>query len=1331
MRKRVLAMWLAIAGFSPSLGHALGLGDIEVYSALNQPLLAEISLTSVRPGETDGMLVKLGSDEAFRQAGLERAFHLTKLAFVVDSKSDGTQYIKISTANPVREPFLSFLVDVDWPRGRLVREYTIFLDPPVFAESSQTAPVEVDEAAAPSTAAPVTAAGTPGLIERDETQTAIDDEFGIEPAPVQPDSVPVDIDATTPVVESAPEGFDDFADVPADAVDLSSLPDIEVDAEPEMLDTAEVVTETPVSEAEVTEDLATDTEAVPWSEEDAFGVVDSQTTDLGDVATSDMVDVEPVDVEAAELPGEEVADTTVIDDTAALDSTFTVPDSESITEDTQTGFFDSLSALLPDISIAYDPSLPYDESATNALLAQFAAEDEARALQSDLPEVEVGEGDILFNIAERYKAPDVTVNQAMIAILRYNPDAFIRDNINSVKKGFVLRIPDRDSMLQIDSNEALDEVKRQYSLWREYRSQLAGAPSTVQDAQASDDLLIAGRDTDVRDTSRGELSILSPGRDAAATDRTAGAQDGTEAGSSVYIDLQLAREQLQAAELEKKELQERLTELSDQIETQKNIITLQNEQLARLKQRLAEQPEPATESAEPAEPAEQVVDATDAIDQSNELEAAMTEAVTEMASEVADQLGATLPEQVSDLSETPSLESPPDQTTEPPAIDAPDLTDPLASASDTQAEDLAEPALDESLADETLPALPEESEVEPVLDEASDTEPEPVAEESPTVTEPTETPEIETPPARRPGGLLGYLYDLVPAPYNFMLVDLLQSKTAQYALYAVLLLLLGSLVYMLVKPKKGKAAPSGVIAAATPADTEAAKSKQAKVSFGEKLKTMFAPITGLLSKRSKPDADAAGVAAVADDLFEPADEVDAIEDDSADDATIEDVGEIDSFDASAEAAAADATVEPPEPPDFEKTTITSVEPLAQEAAPAVPAPAAEEVSDDTTQEADVYLAYGLHDQAEELLGQAIAANPDKLEYKGKLLQTYFEAKKTAEFEALAAELHTSLGGQSSRIWDKAVAMGKEIAPDNPLFSGADAGLKVEDFAPAKPETDLDLSESSGSTTPDIDFGDEDGATTTDFDLDLGEADDDDKTLLTGGSDSGAAEAEFDLGGETDAEISDLNIDFNADELGLDTDVGGEEEIDLDIGDEEQAIEDDDVTIAMDMPFDTTEAAAEAEGDSDAIELDVDDSLTGLTDVDASDLDIDDSFVGTPDGDASDIDIGDMTAGDDLLAELDLGEDGLDLSDESLVKASVETEFEIPEEDDTIIDADLDDDTIGGDESSIDEVATKLDLAKAYLDMGDHDGASSTLDEVMAEGNEGQRQEAQELMAQIG
>ena len=149
MRKIIVAITFVLASISSGV-HALGLGNIEMLSALNQPLQAEIELLSVREGETDGMIATLGSQEAFLRAGLDRPFILTQLRFNVRQRGDGTPYIEVSSKKPIVEPFLNFLIEVDWPRGRLVREYTVLLDPPVFmtqqAESSEPAQAPVVEA---------------------------------------------------------------------------------------------------------------------------------------------------------------------------------------------------------------------------------------------------------------------------------------------------------------------------------------------------------------------------------------------------------------------------------------------------------------------------------------------------------------------------------------------------------------------------------------------------------------------------------------------------------------------------------------------------------------------------------------------------------------------------------------------------------------------------------------------------------------------------------------------------------------------------------------------------------------------------------------------------------------------------------------------------------------------------------------------------------------------------------------------------------------------------------------------------------------------------------
>ncbi len=109
---------------------ALGLGEIDLKSALNQPLNAEIELLSATPSELEEVKVSIGSPEAFANAGIDRPMFLSKLRFHVKNNAEGKPVVMISSRDVVREPFLDFLVELSWSKGRLLREYTVLVDPP-------------------------------------------------------------------------------------------------------------------------------------------------------------------------------------------------------------------------------------------------------------------------------------------------------------------------------------------------------------------------------------------------------------------------------------------------------------------------------------------------------------------------------------------------------------------------------------------------------------------------------------------------------------------------------------------------------------------------------------------------------------------------------------------------------------------------------------------------------------------------------------------------------------------------------------------------------------------------------------------------------------------------------------------------------------------------------------------------------------------------------------------------------------------------------------------------------------------------------------------------
>ena len=136
---RKLALSLAIAGaMSSTTAQALGLGEIQIKSALNEPLRAEIQLLQARQLSPQQVQPRMAGIDEFALAGIEKLRFLTDVQFNVQIRPDGNGVIYLSSAVPVKEPFLNFLVEVNWPSGRLVREYTVLLDPPVYDPTPAT-----------------------------------------------------------------------------------------------------------------------------------------------------------------------------------------------------------------------------------------------------------------------------------------------------------------------------------------------------------------------------------------------------------------------------------------------------------------------------------------------------------------------------------------------------------------------------------------------------------------------------------------------------------------------------------------------------------------------------------------------------------------------------------------------------------------------------------------------------------------------------------------------------------------------------------------------------------------------------------------------------------------------------------------------------------------------------------------------------------------------------------------------------------------------------------------------------------------------------------------
>ncbi|MDD5240160.1 MAG: hypothetical protein PHG47_00400 [Sulfuricella sp.] len=169
-RKFKIKVWvtagLMLLASSPAF--AAGLGRLTVMSTLGQPFRAEIDLLTVDKKDLGSIQASFASPEAFREAKIERSPVLSSMRFSVEQKKNGDPYLKIVSAKPIDEPFLDMLIQFDWPSGRLVREYTVLLDPPGYSEqqvavapvalpATRPEPVVQPEQAVPAAAKPVDA----------------------------------------------------------------------------------------------------------------------------------------------------------------------------------------------------------------------------------------------------------------------------------------------------------------------------------------------------------------------------------------------------------------------------------------------------------------------------------------------------------------------------------------------------------------------------------------------------------------------------------------------------------------------------------------------------------------------------------------------------------------------------------------------------------------------------------------------------------------------------------------------------------------------------------------------------------------------------------------------------------------------------------------------------------------------------------------------------------------------------------------------------------------------------------------------------------------------
>lgn len=209
----VAGLFLAIFAL-PGVSFALGIGTINVKSALNQPLDAEIDLLGITPEDLEGLVVASASQGVYERMGMELTPLIQRLLFQVAERPGSRFVIQVSSPEPVRDPFLSFLIEVNWRNGRVLREFTLLLDPPSLTDE-KPAPTEMAETAPPPEftvgAAPAGGSAPVAQLETPADLSALAPPEEIAPVeePATPADGPLAELAAEPEAQAIPELVED------------------------------------------------------------------------------------------------------------------------------------------------------------------------------------------------------------------------------------------------------------------------------------------------------------------------------------------------------------------------------------------------------------------------------------------------------------------------------------------------------------------------------------------------------------------------------------------------------------------------------------------------------------------------------------------------------------------------------------------------------------------------------------------------------------------------------------------------------------------------------------------------------------------------------------------------------------------------------------------------------------------------------------------------------------------------------------------------------------------------------------------------------------------
>ena len=1034
----------------PGIAGALGLGGIELNSGLNQPLDADIQLSRVGDLIEDEIRIKLAGYDEFEKAGVERVFFLTGFKFDVELNPDGSGVIHLSSKKPVKEPFLNFIIEMQWPQGRLLREYTVLLDPPVFNQQAQMLFIK------PTTTSEV-------AVQQPVAESNVAESSNVSEIEDSGERFAEDVFAKVPTDEIVPA---DEIKINADVDDQDYASEEVVESEEELMSSVE--------EGEKK------TESFELSENEENNQ-DLESTDNEEVALQE----ELLEVEA-----------------------------ESV-------------AIIPPPSVSQKSPPPLSDSYGR-----------------------VARNENLWQISNKVKPKGLSAQQTMLAIKKMNSQAFMNDNINELKAGYILRLPTFDEIAEIDAQMAVRMVAEQNSQWLAAKNarKTDSLDSMPLEAEAYAEVQpdIENNEGDAR------LKLLAANTYSATESGSLGARDGEEGGANVariQDKLLQTEEDLDRSELENDELASRLSDVEAQVKTSSDIIDLKDNQIAALQSKLRELEEKAG-----------------------------------------------VPESELSVVDEPVLE-----------IDSGEAEIP---ATDSSPEELQ--SADESNASEK--------------DDSTAVTPTSVVEE----------------------------------PVSGELVDDASSQAKESEL--------GMVDKVIENVKSIASNPMYLLAG------------------GGALILLLAG--GFIMMRKSRDAD---------------DEYD------------EDLDEDIEFGLSSET---DLNIEP----EVEEMLDLEDEDLymrPEDGASGETSPSKEEeqpleeflgTAEEALGEADIYIAYGRHSHAIEILNQVLAKEPGRLDLMKKLLEVYGEKGDETAYAKLEAEINSAEEGS-----DQTSAA--------PMSFDADPGNAVEETAIAEDSMSFDLEEESelDEMQANLDAVENDLESTLEMDSSENVSQNDseeseflmeeDDSLTLDDDDSLTLDDDFESQNDNSASVVELENELEG--LGLEDDSGDEIEeimefslddvesvadldVDLDL-DEDEKSESDDLEFSLDV----------AENDD---EHDVELELEGNSGTEDLVVDITEETV-------------EVAAAEEPQDDLEFAEN---VSDEAIdINTEVEVDFSAKED---LSGSDDDDDFDFL--NDVDEAATKLDLARAYIDMGDKDGARDILEEVITDGDENQKKDANELLQRI-